>query len=157
MTTGQTLSSPFILKLQRCELARANLFAVVFVLALTVFADAQGEFVIGAYSINRPSDTDYQGIDSIGCEYLYLFAYDEYLDDAFSLSGDLKLFQAVLALLLGNILATPVRALRHQMPYYLGIFNPRQGLFLMLATQAFRILSLLAAGAAFILLAALLS
>ena len=82
----------FTFKLQRCELIRTILFAIFSVLVLAVLASAQGDFVIGTYSINGPRYTDYQGIDSIGCEYLYLFAWDDYLDDAFSLSGNLKLF-----------------------------------------------------------------
>jgi hypothetical protein len=33
--------------------------------------------------------------------------------------------EVILALLVGNILAAPIRALRHQFPYYVGIFNPK--------------------------------
>ncbi len=57
-------------------------------------------------------------------------------------SGALTVNQTVLALLLGNILAAPVRALRHQLPYYMGIFTPKLGLGLMAAGQLFRLLSL---------------
>ena len=65
-------------------------------------------------------------------------------------AGTLNVFQTVLALLLGNIIAAPVRALRHQMPYYMGIFSPKMGIFLMLASQAFRIFSLIVVGLLFI-------
>lgn len=64
-------------------------------------------------------------------------------------SGALTVFQTVLALLIGNILAAPVRALRHQLPYYMGIFTPRLGLGLMVASQAFRLLSLAFVGGLF--------
>lgn len=57
-------------------------------------------------------------------------------------SGALTVGQTVLALLLGNILAAPFRALRHQLPYYMGIFTPKLGLGLMAASQMFRMLSL---------------
>ncbi|MCF8061439.1 MAG: nucleoside recognition protein [Deltaproteobacteria bacterium] len=57
-------------------------------------------------------------------------------------SGALTVSQTVLALLLGNILAAPIRALRHQLPYYMGIFTPKLGLGLMAATQLFRLFSL---------------
>jgi hypothetical protein len=57
-------------------------------------------------------------------------------------SGVLTVSQTAVALLLGNILAAPVRSLRHQLPYYMGIFTPRLGLGLMAASQAFRMLSL---------------
>ena len=65
-------------------------------------------------------------------------------------SGALTVFQTVLALLAGNILAAPVRALRHQLPYYMGIFTPRLGLGLMVASQTFRLLSLAFVGGLFV-------
>lgn len=71
-------------------------------------------------------------------------------------SGALTVNQTVVALLLGNILASPVRALRHQLPYYLGIFNPKLGLGLMTAGQTLRIFSLVLAGSIFILFTAFL-
>ena len=61
-------------------------------------------------------------------------------------AGTLDVFQIVLALLLGNIIAAPVRALRHQMPYYMGIFSPGLGVRLMIASQLFRISSLVIVG-----------
>ncbi|MBW2027503.1 MAG: nucleoside recognition protein [Deltaproteobacteria bacterium] len=66
-------------------------------------------------------------------------------------SGALTLSQTVLALLAGNIMAAPIRALRHQMPYYMGIFRPGTGIRLMVLTQAFRVGSLLVAGALYVL------
>jgi hypothetical protein len=66
-------------------------------------------------------------------------------------AGALNVVQTVLALLLGNIIAAPVRALRHQMPYYMGIFSPGMGIYLMLASQVFRIGSLLVVGLIFLL------
>ena len=66
-------------------------------------------------------------------------------------SGALTVFQTVLALLAGNIIATPIRSLRHQMPYYMGIFDPRVGVKLMLLTQAFRVGSLAVVAAVFVL------
>ena len=66
-------------------------------------------------------------------------------------AGTLNIPQTVMALLLGNIIAAPVRALRHQMPYYMGIFTPRLGIHLMLATQGFRIGSLIIVGLIYVL------
>jgi hypothetical protein len=66
-------------------------------------------------------------------------------------AGSLNIFQTVMALLLGNIIAAPVRALRHQMPYYMGIFTPGLGIRLMLASQGFRIGSLIIAGFIYVL------
>lgn len=51
--------------------------------------------------------------------------------------------EVVLALLVGNILSTPIRALRHQLPYYTGIFNPKLAMELVLVSQLVRILCVL--------------
>ena len=66
-------------------------------------------------------------------------------------AGSLSIYQAAMALLLGNVIASPVRAIRHQMPYYLGIFRPRVGAFLLLGSQAIRVTSLAIVGAVFVL------
>lgn len=49
----------------------------------------------------------------------------------------------VLALMAGNILAAPVRAVRHQFPYYAGIFRPRLALELIAVSQGFRVATIL--------------
>ncbi len=46
--------------------------------------------------------------------------------------------EVVLALLVGNILSTPVRAIRHQLPYYSGIFSPQLALQLVGISQVAR-------------------
>ncbi len=61
-------------------------------------------------------------------------------------AGILTVKQTVIALLLGNILAFPIRALRHQLPRYMGIFSPKLGLQLLLSGQFFRIISLIFIG-----------
>jgi hypothetical protein len=61
-------------------------------------------------------------------------------------AGVLTVKQTVLALLLGNVLAFPIRALRHQLPRYLGIFSPKTGLQLLLSGQAFRVISIIIVG-----------
>ena len=68
-------------------------------------------------------------------------------------SGALTVLQTVLALLIGNIIAAPVRALRHQMPYYMGIFGPKLGTRLVIASQGFRVASLVISGAVFTFIA----
>ena len=62
---------------------------------------------------------------------------------AFLQAGALTVPQTVLALVLGNIVATPVRALRHQLPTNVGIFSPKLGTELLLWSQGLRLLSLL--------------
>jgi hypothetical protein len=68
---------------------------------------------------------------------------------AFMDAGVLTVRQTVLALLVGNVLAFPLRALRHQLPHYMGIFSPRLGAELLLLGQALRVASVIAAGALF--------
>jgi hypothetical protein len=46
----------------------------------------------------------------------------------------------VLALLAGNVLSTPIRAIRHQLPYYTGIYSPRLALQLVGVSQVVRAL-----------------
>ena len=58
-------------------------------------------------------------------------------------AGVITVKQTVIALLLGNILAFPIRALRHQLPRYMGIFSPKMGLQLLLSGQLFRVLSII--------------
>jgi hypothetical protein len=61
---------------------------------------------------------------------------------AFLETGALTVHQTVLALILGNIVATPIRALRHQLPTHVGIFSPGLGTRLLLLSQGVRLLSL---------------
>jgi hypothetical protein len=61
-------------------------------------------------------------------------------------AGVLTVKQTVLALLIGNILAFPVRALRHQLPRYVGIFSPKMGTQILLMGQGFRVTSIIVVG-----------
>ena len=57
--------------------------------------------------------------------------------------------QAVLALLIGNVVAFPIRALRHQLPRLMGIFAPKLGLQIIFLGQGFRIATLVAVALVF--------
>ncbi|MBG0791772.1 MAG: hypothetical protein H0S80_14875 [Desulfovibrionaceae bacterium] len=61
--------------------------------------------------------------------------------------------QVVLALMLGNVLSSPMRAFRHQFPYYAGIFRPRMAVKLILCNQLTRGLTIALVGVAYALLA----
>ena len=61
-------------------------------------------------------------------------------------AGVLTIKQTVVALLIGNILAFPVRALRHQLPRYIGIFSPKMGTQLLMMGQGFRVTSIMVMG-----------
>lgn len=58
-------------------------------------------------------------------------------------AGSMPVGDVVLALVVGNILSSPMRAFRHQFPYYAGIYKPALALELIVCSQAFRILSLI--------------
>ena len=66
-------------------------------------------------------------------------------------AGVLSVKQTALALLIGNIIAFPIRALRHQLPRYIGIFSPKMGTQLLLMGQGFRVVSIMAVGTAYYL------
>jgi hypothetical protein len=62
---------------------------------------------------------------------------------AFWQTGALTAREILLTLLIGTVVSTPMRAVRHQLPYYMGIFSPALGLELMVLSQGARVLSLL--------------
>lgn len=68
-------------------------------------------------------------------------------------NGVLSIKQTVLALLIGNVVAFPIRALRHQLPRYIGIFSPKMGTQLLLLGQGTRVASLIALGSLYYYLA----
>lgn len=61
-------------------------------------------------------------------------------------AGSLSSREVVLALLVGNVLASPMRAIRHQFPYYAGIFSPGLALQLIVNSQIFRAVSVILVG-----------
>lgn len=60
--------------------------------------------------------------------------------------GALSQRDIILALLVGNVLSSPLRAVRHQFPYYAGIFKPAMATLLIFYSQSFRIISLIIIG-----------
>lgn len=67
-------------------------------------------------------------------------------------NGTIQVKDVVLALLLGNILSSPMRMFRHQFPYYAGIFKPAMAMRLIVYNQTLRMSSiiLVALGYAFL-------
>lgn len=61
----------------------------------------------------------------------------------------LSIREVVLALLVGTVLSSPLQALRHQLPYYAGIFPPRLAAWLIVCGQLFRIVSIMLVGVAY--------
>jgi len=60
--------------------------------------------------------------------------------------------EVVLALLAGNILSSPVRAIRHQFPYYAGIFPTKIAMELIVFSQTFRMVSVIVVSAVYFVL-----
>ncbi len=61
-------------------------------------------------------------------------------------AGNMSYREIILALLVGNILSSPIRAIRHQFPYYAGIFKPKVSAELIFYNQLFRVGSLMIMG-----------
>ena len=57
--------------------------------------------------------------------------------------GGLSETEVVLALLVGNILSTPMRTIRHQFPAYAGYYSPALALQLILVNQSLRAMSMI--------------
>ncbi len=58
-------------------------------------------------------------------------------------TGALTEKQAAVSLIIGTIVATPIRTLRHQLPTHLGLFNVGLGTRLLILSQSLRIFSLI--------------
>jgi len=65
---------------------------------------------------------------------------------ALLVSNSLTIKEVVLALLVGNILSSPIRAIRHQLPYYIGIFRPRLAVELVTISQLTRATTIILMG-----------
>ena len=61
-------------------------------------------------------------------------------------NGSLEARQVVVALLAGNVLSSPMRAVRHQFPFYTGIFKPKIAVELIIYNQIFRTGSIILVG-----------
>jgi len=61
-------------------------------------------------------------------------------------NGSLEARQVVLALLAGNVLSSPMRAVRHQFPFYAGVFQPGLAAELITYNQLFRTGSIILVG-----------
>ncbi len=122
---------------------------VVPIYILVYMLNAMGMFQLLRESLSGFVVTSFMPMESLSviilsfaAEFTSGFAAAGALLDA----GVLTIKQTVLALLIGNILAFPVRAVRHQLPRYIGIFSPKMGTQILLLGQGFRITSLIVVG-----------
>ena len=131
-------------RLIRIAIYVVPIYTFVFVLnALGIFKllrEGLADYVVTTF---MPMESLSVIILSFAAEFTSGFAAAGALLDA----GVLSLKQTVIALLIGNVLAFPVRALRHQLPRYIGIFSPKMGTQILLMGQGFRVVSIIFAGA----------
>ena len=130
-------------RIARITLYVVPIYTLVFVLnAMGLFAKLRESLAGYVVTSFMPMESLSVIILSFAAEFTSGFAAAGALLDA----GVLTVKQTVLALLIGNVLAFPVRALRHQLPRYIGIFSPRMGTQILLMGQGFRVMSIICVG-----------
>lgn len=130
----------FLVRLRRLLLIILPVYVVVFLLAQAGFFTWLGRYLAGVVSISVvPVEAMSVVVFAVVAEFTSGFA----AAGALLASGGLAWQEVVLALLIGNVVATPVRALRHQLPHYMGIYAPLQGAKLLALGQAVRVASVI--------------
>ncbi len=118
-------------------------YTIVFILNINGLFDYLNKTLSQFFTISiMPMESLSVVILSFAAEFTSGFAAAGALLDA----GVITVKQTVIALLFGNVLAFPIRALRHQLPRYMGIFSPKTGLQLLLSGQFFRVVSIIVVG-----------
>lgn len=126
------------------------IYTIVFILNLNGFFDYLNKTLSNYVTVTiMPVESLSVVILSFAAEFTSGFAAAGALMNA----GVITIKQTVIALLLGNVLAFPIRALRHQLPRYMGIFSPKMGLQLLLSGQFFRVLSIILMGTLYYIVA----
>jgi hypothetical protein len=139
----------FLKRLQRIMLLVVPVYLVVMIVThVGFFGWLRLKLAGGITSAVVPVEAMSVVIFSLVAEFTSGFAAAGALLDA----GTLTIRETVIALLLGNVIATPVRALRHQLPYYMGIFRPKLGILLIALGQTLRVISVIIVGTAYVLL-----
>jgi hypothetical protein len=130
----------FRLRLRRLVAFTLPVYCAVFAVQQAGWFGAVGGFLQENASLLAFLDPKALGIVALGLTgeiSLALSAAAPLLD-----SGSLRPSEAILALLLGNILSSPMRAIRHQFPAYAGYFRPGLAAILVGVSQTCRALSL---------------
>jgi hypothetical protein len=142
-TILQKLRQKFPGRLTRMVVYVIPIYVIVFILnSMNVFdmtRDWLARFITTSFI---PMESLSLVVLSFTAEFASGFAAAGALMDA----GVITTQQTVLALLIGNVIAAPIRTLRHQVPWYVGVFSPRMGLELLLMGQGFRIVSVIIVG-----------
>ena len=137
----------FLKRLRRIMLLVVPVYLVVMVVTqLGFFTWLRLKLASGITTTLVPLESMSVVIFSLVAEFTSGFAAAGALLDA----GTLTIRETVIALLLGNVIATPVRAVRHQLPYYMGIFRPKLGVQLIALGQTLRVISVILVGTVYI-------
>ncbi len=142
----QTLLDRIPASLVRIGIFVVPVYAAVFVLNQLGIFNLTRDWLTGAVvTAFVPMESLSLVVLSFVAEFTSGFAAAGALMDA----GMLTVKQTALALLIGNVLAFPLRALRHQLPHYMGIYAPRIGAELLVLGQVFRVASIIGVGVLF--------
>jgi hypothetical protein len=139
----------------RRRLPKRILGVIVFVVPIYILVflvNAAGYFELARQWVARFVTTSVLPVESISVVILGFAAeFTSGLAAAGALlkAGVLTVKETALALIIGNVVAFPIRALRHQLPHYMGIFAPRMGAQLLIMGQGLRVASLLLVGMVF--------
>jgi hypothetical protein len=146
----QTIWRRFKKRMKKIALFTVPIYIVIFVMNRLAFFDYLEEYVASMLDF-----LPWLSPQAIGIITLHMAAeLTAGLAAAGALLQDniLSYREVVFALLIGNILSSPLRAVRHQFPYYAGIFQPKLAVELIIYNQLFRIVSLIIATACYIAL-----
>jgi len=137
----QRVVSSFLRRIKRVLLVTIPVYTVVFVLNRFGVFEALNDIVGGNNGLLPFIKPEAAGvlILSLAAELTASMA----AAGALLTEGTIQAKDVVLALLAGNILSSPMRALRHQLATYMGIFPPRLALRLILCNQSIRAASLI--------------
>jgi hypothetical protein len=135
------------------RLVRIALY-VIPIYTLVFMANAMGGFDAARDWLARFVITSVLPVESLS---VIIFSFAAEFTSGFAAAGALMeagvltIKQTVIALLAGNVVAFPIRALRHQLPHYMGIFSPAMGIQLLLLGQGLRVVSLVIVGVGYYL------
>ncbi|MFA9393524.1 MAG: hypothetical protein ACERJ1_02250 [Halodesulfovibrio sp.] len=137
----QRVISLFIRRIRRVLLVTIPVYTVVFVLNRLGVFQALNDVVGGNNGLLPFIKPEAAGvlILSLAAEMTASMA----AAGALLTEGTIQAKDVVLALLAGNILSSPMRAIRHQIPIYMGIFPSRIAFWLVVCNQSIRACSLI--------------
>lgn len=137
----QRVTSRFLRRIKRVLLVTIPVYTLVFLLNRSGAFEALNDIVGGSNGILPFINPEAAGvlILSLAAEITASMA----AAGALLTEGTIQSKEVVLALLAGNILSSPMRAIRHQLATYMGIFPPRLAIWLIVCNQSVRAASLL--------------